>query len=151
MPADCYRKVFATMFTSVAAPVLVSVIVQQLGTAPQTSATPPSAIEREPRDIVVSHGVGTTPREARREALRAALLQIASSLNDGAVPTVTDRATCEVILDEPREVILRCEDLAGRNQVEAGRSWYYQEVSVEVARAAWARRLLAARMELVVR
>lgn len=152
MPAGCCRKMFGAMFTSVAAPVLVSIIVQQLGTAPRTAATPLSpGVESEARDIIISHGFGSTPAEARREALRAALLQTASSLNDGAAPTATDRATCEAVLDKPRELILRCEDLAGRNQVEAGRTGYYQEISVELARAALARRLLAARMELVAR
>jgi hypothetical protein len=152
MTADCCRKVFAGLLTTVAAPVLVSVIVQQLGTAPRAApATPPPPGDSEPRDIVVSHGIGNTPAEARREAMRAALLQTASSLNDGAEPSATDRATCDAVLSDPREVVLRCEDLGGRKQMEAGRTWYYQEISVELARACLARRLLAARMELVAR
>jgi hypothetical protein len=152
MSAARCRKVFVTLFTTVAAPILVSIIGQHLGPAPRTaSATLSPSLGSEPRDIIVTHGLGNTPGEARREALRAALIQTACSLNDGDPPTARDRATCEAVLGQPREVILRCEDLAGHNQIEAGRTLYYQEVSVEVARAALARRLLAARMEMVAR
>ncbi len=103
MPANGCRKVFAALFSTVAAPVLVSVIVQQLGTAPRTAATTLlPAVESEPRDIIISHGLGSTPNEARRQAVRAALLQTTSSLNEGGPPTATDRATCEAVLGEPR-------------------------------------------------
>jgi hypothetical protein len=149
MPA-AYRRTFGALFTTVAAPVLVSVIVQELGVAqralaPQIDPNKATPVDRGPRDILISHGLGSTPVEARREALRTALLREASSLPGPTDSATVDRAISIAVQREPREVILHCDDLTCRKQVDAGREWYCQEISVEVARTGLAKWLGEAR------
>jgi hypothetical protein len=148
MPA--YRKAFGALFTTVAAPVLVSVIVQELGVAqrvlaPQIDPNKVTTVDRGPRDILISHGLGSTPVEARREALRTALLQEVSSLPGTSDAAMVDQAIRAAVRREPRDVILHCENLTCRKQVDAGREWYCQEISVEVARTGLAKWLTEAR------
>jgi hypothetical protein len=145
MMASRFGKVMTTLFTTLCAPILVSIVVQELnsargsaGSAPHPS---PPAASAGPRDIIVSHGLGLNPAQARQEALRAALQQEIGSFTSTTSATTSDRAACESILCEPRGVIVRCENLPGYKKIEAGREWYYQEVSVEIARDALARRL----------
>jgi len=149
MMASRFGKVMTTVFTTLCAPILVSIVVQELnGARGSVSGAPhrtPSMASAEPREIVISHGLGLNPTQARQEALRAALHQVIGSFTGATNLTGNDRAVCESILCEPRGVILRCEDRACYKKVEVGREWYCQEVSVEIARTALAGRLEAAR------
>jgi hypothetical protein len=144
-----FAKVLTTLFTSLCAPIMVSVVVQELNVAHGSAgAIPngsPALVAAEPRDIVVSHGLGADPAQAHGQALRAALTSVIGSLPGTKFTPVESQAACESILHDPRGVILRCEDLACSRQLDKGRQMYCQEISVEVARAALLRRLEAAR------
>lgn len=146
MMASRFGKVVTALFTTLVAPVLVSVIIQELSisrgspvSASHATSSPTGGTGS--REIVISHGLGATPAQARQEALRGALHQVIASLNAGTTVVSNEQAVCEAVLREPQSVILRCEDLACHKQASAGRELYCQEISVEVARDALARRL----------
>jgi hypothetical protein len=149
------NKVIATVFTTVVAPVVVSVIVQCLAVAkltgpqiPGTSGTDDPERPTGVRDIVVSQGYGITLEEARREALRTALRKVISSITDPAGPAAKYQAVCEAVVREPQQVILHCEDLSYRKQNGQGREQYRWELTAEIARGRLAELLRAAHLRV---
>lgn len=143
-------KVMATLFTALFAPILVSIVIQEMGVVRGSAPGAPNGhrpptVSAGPRDIVISHGLGINPARARHEALSAALHTVRVSETGLPIVPGYDQAAVESILRDPRGVILRCEDLACSRQIEGGREWYRQEISVEVDRTALAERMVGAR------
>jgi hypothetical protein len=143
-----------TVFTAVVAPVLVSVILHCINVAgggpvladgSKAGSTPTLADER---DILVSHGYGNTPAEARHDALRNALLAAISPVVSPDTPLPERQAVCEAILREPKKVIVRCEGLGCRNESSFGKAQFREEISVEVARGPLVEQLQKASLPL---
>ena len=148
------NKVIATVFTTVVAPVVVSVIVQSLAVAkhpsPQISGSGMDGPERPTgvRDIVVSEGYGISLEEARQEALRSAVRKVITSITDPTKPAASYQAVCEAAIREPQRVILRCEDLSNGRQGGEGREQYRWELTAEIARGRLAELLRAAHVRV---
>jgi hypothetical protein len=148
------RTVCASVFAGVFAPVLVSVIVEELhavrlNVLQEPHATAAALIQANgPRDIFVSHGLGATLADARRDAVRQALLQAAFQLLDQPCSDTVVEAVCAGILTDPSLIVLRCENVRGQRSGGTAATRYECDVVVELARQPLRDRLRSARLQL---
>jgi len=151
-PSSSLGHTTTTVFTAVVAPVLVSVILHcfnMAGSGPVLAdGSGKAASLADTRDILVSHGYGLTPTEARHDALRNALLTAINPAVTPDTPLPDRQAVCEAILREPAKVIVRCEGLGCRNESSFGKARFRDEISVEVARGPLVNQLRKASLPL---
>ncbi|MBL8799193.1 MAG: hypothetical protein JNM56_35230 [Planctomycetia bacterium] len=149
--SSSWGQATAAIFTAVVAPVLVSVILHGLnlaGSGPVQAEAAATAASTDARDILVSHGYGLTPAEARHDALRNALLTAMNPAVSPDTPQSDRQAVCELILREPSKVILRTEELGCRNESSFGKARFRDEICVEVARGPLVEQLRKAALPL---
>ena len=133
--AGIWSKAVAVVFTSVVAPVLVTVITQGLK-LPGESQAREAAPRAEERDILIGHGVGSGPDAACRDALRNALLRVVEQTVSPTFSASDRIAICERILREPQGIFIRWDRLSCRREVVAGTVRYRAEISTEIKRSA---------------
>lgn len=133
--AGIWSKSVAVVFTSVVAPVLVTVITQGLKLPSESQAAPSAMVGAEERDILIGHGVGAGPDAACRDALRNALLRVIEQTVSSI--SAADRiAIAERILRDPQGVFVRWDRLSCRAEIVAGATRYRAEISTEIRRGA---------------
>jgi hypothetical protein len=133
----CVIQVVSATFTAVIAPIIVNFAVLHLKDGHNITAMADNCSANDAftspgdRDIVVCHGVGCTATEARRDALRNALLQVLATLKEATAGCGAELGR-EAILAQPEVFVIRCEETA--DQMEPGCFAHRKEYLVEVAR-----------------
>jgi hypothetical protein len=139
-------KLLAVVFTSVVAPVLVDVAVHDLHGEPDRPTAPaaPSAVWQAPQAVspadtaarpdevacVVAQGVGPTPEEALRNALRAALWRAVAARVDAETWNRNGQALFENLWRDSRELILSWKELAARKEWRLRGNLHHEELAV---------------------
>lgn len=124
---------FGTAFTSVAAPVLVTLITQAVKIEENTTA--PSKEAR-----IVVEGIGRTPEEAVSNGLRDAVRAVALSLQTEQGSPRT-QIPLQAVLPESKDVVLRWEERGGRVEAWPDGLIHRKDLVVVVDRVALAQRL----------
>jgi hypothetical protein len=162
-------KIFAAVFTSVVAPLLVHLAVQDISDerarpAQERQAASPRANAPRQSDPagagstylnqragaapqaaevvhVIACGVGRTPEAALRDALHTALYQAVTTRVGAGSRTWNDRDLSDDIWRNAGDLILRWEELGSRKEWKLRGLVYHKEVAVEVNGRALADRL----------
>lgn len=161
MPAQKSGLV-ATVFTTLVAPILVSLVVRDLTRedtqnhqagqehsqqnapqrpyGPEARAAAPSPAAEKPEIVqAVGHGTGRTPEEALQDALRTALRAVADTCFAPRLASQQQAALVEVVLRGPQSPVLRWQDRGGSSSWKWGGRVYEREVAVAVDSRALAR------------
>jgi hypothetical protein len=131
----------AALFTSLIAPVLVTVITQAINavgpnvTQAQETKPPAALVPGPERDIVIGHGQGATPDAASGAALRNATLRALEAVLPADRPLADRLALCETIRRSPDQALVRWNMVACRREMVDGAVVYRAEVTTEFARA----------------
>ncbi len=147
--SGCLGPFLTTLFTTVLAPVLVSILTTEVKShndrpaAPEPGSAPAQATLAE-RTEVIAQGVGWTPDEAVQDAVRNALRSASAALVDPSTWTRQGTALFDVLLRNSQGLVLRCQEVRSGTAWHQGRQYHHRTLAVEVARRLLADRLRTA-------
>jgi hypothetical protein len=142
-------KTIAVVFTSLVAPVIVSVAVREIHTdeaVPAVPLAPPVAASTMPSEVthVIAEGVGGSPDAALEQALRTALHEALVAEVDAKALTRAGPALAEAFWLDRALLIRSCKDLSTSIGWGLFGKTYRRQVAVEFDRHALVQRLHAA-------
>jgi hypothetical protein len=151
--ASCLGAVLSTVFTTLIAPIVVSIVTAEVKPGEGKAPAPGGAAEGRPRVArdatagsaqVIAQGAGWSPEEATQDALRNALRSAAAGRFDADTWARQGPALFSALLRDTRGLVVCYQGLRSGSAVQQGRQYYYTTLAVDVAQRPLAERLRAA-------